>query len=378
MLNNNCINRRQLFMVMVLFQLGSSLVIPLAISAKQDAWIAILVSMLGGTLLSILFTYIYIKNEGRMSFEKIITKILGKYLGRIVVFGYIMFFIYIAARVVTDFRFLIGTTILYQSPTWILTILVITPMIYGCYRGLESFTRASEIFFIIVVLTLLFTYVFVFMGKLPELSNLKPVLGKGWGRVINAIFPVGISIPFGETVAFIEFYSKVNNNYKDAIRKPVILSNVVSGFILSITMVVNIMVISVPIVENATFPLLLTVSSIKIGNFFERLDILAIILLMIGGFYKILIFFYTSVEMLKDLSNLPAKRRSSIVIFLGIIIAVLSTFMTRNIVQHYYVGLELVPKYMHVTFLLMVPLILGIVTFIKANKTIMRAIKWLF
>ncbi len=39
------ISASQLFILMVLFELGSALLVPLAIDAKQDAWLAILLGM---------------------------------------------------------------------------------------------------------------------------------------------------------------------------------------------------------------------------------------------------------------------------------------------------------------------------------------------
>lgn len=40
------ISATQLFILMVLFELGSALLVPLAMRAKQDAWLAILIGML--------------------------------------------------------------------------------------------------------------------------------------------------------------------------------------------------------------------------------------------------------------------------------------------------------------------------------------------
>lgn len=38
----------QLFVLILLFELGSAILVPLAIDAKQDAWLAILSGLIGG------------------------------------------------------------------------------------------------------------------------------------------------------------------------------------------------------------------------------------------------------------------------------------------------------------------------------------------
>ena len=45
------ISAYQLFVLIVLFEIGSAVLVPLAIGAKQDAWLAILIAMIGGFFL---------------------------------------------------------------------------------------------------------------------------------------------------------------------------------------------------------------------------------------------------------------------------------------------------------------------------------------
>jgi len=53
------ISASQLFILMVLFELGSALLVPLAIRAKQDAWLAILFGMLGSFVLFLVYHKLY-------------------------------------------------------------------------------------------------------------------------------------------------------------------------------------------------------------------------------------------------------------------------------------------------------------------------------
>ncbi|MDR7246351.1 GerAB/ArcD/ProY family transporter, partial [Priestia megaterium] len=49
------ISSSQLFILMVLFELGSALLVPLAIDAKQDAWLAILLGMVFSFVLLLVY-----------------------------------------------------------------------------------------------------------------------------------------------------------------------------------------------------------------------------------------------------------------------------------------------------------------------------------
>lgn len=373
MLNNNFISQKQLFVLLVLFQLGSALVIPLGLDANQDAWIAILLGMAGGILLSIIYTYIYMKNGTLPSFKTIMVNCFGKHLGYILTFLYILNFMQAPVRILTDFRMLLTVTVLHDTPAVVMTILLLLPIVYGCYLGAEVIARSGEMFFILVILSLLSIYILVFTVKLVNISNLKPVLENGIGPVLKSSFPLLVLVPFGETIVFINLFSKVNA--QKSIGRCFALSMLVSGVILSFTIAINISVISVNDMKPSTFPMLLAVSLIKIGTFLERFDAVAVILLMVGGFIKILIYFYTSVEMFMDLFNLPPPKRVFIIIFFGGILLIMSNFPRISIVQHYFLGLKLLVNFIPIPFTMVIPIIFGIITFFKTTKLLGKLIK---
>lgn len=53
------ISASQLFILMVLFELGTSLLLPVAMEAKQDAWLAILLGMLSSLVLFVIYYKLY-------------------------------------------------------------------------------------------------------------------------------------------------------------------------------------------------------------------------------------------------------------------------------------------------------------------------------
>lgn len=360
-------------MIMVLFQLGSSVVI-LGVGSKQDAWIAVLVGMIGGLLLSFIYTYLYIKNPGDMPFEKILTHLLGKRVGDIFTFIYIIYFVYVVARVIADVRFLISTTVLHETPELILGTLLMLPMIYAAYHGVEVIGRLAELFFPLIIVIFLFVYLSLGVNKLLHLDNVQPVLGHGWGVIFQSVLMEIMPVPFSETITSMNLYPNVKKEEKEEIRKPVFYSIVFSGIILSITMAVNIMANSLHVFERLTFPILTTIGTIQVGEFIERLDILAIIVLMVVNFFKIVIWLYSAVEMSIRFFGLLPKDRPKIILFISTV-AVLMSINLGNIVEHYELGSKVVPPYYHGTLLMLIPLLLMIIAFLKDKKVYIKGLK---
>ena len=82
------ISAYQLFVLMFLFELGTALLVPLAIEAKQDAWLTILFGMIGGFLLFFVYYGLYQYYPDSLPTEYI-QKIIGKVLGRLLAFFFL-------------------------------------------------------------------------------------------------------------------------------------------------------------------------------------------------------------------------------------------------------------------------------------------------
>lgn len=96
-MENSKINPWQLFSLIVLFELGTALIVPLGVEAKQDAWLAELLGLTGGIVLLLQYFYLY-HHFPNLLLTSYIQKIFGKYIGWIIALSYILFFIYGASR----------------------------------------------------------------------------------------------------------------------------------------------------------------------------------------------------------------------------------------------------------------------------------------
>ncbi|MHC8965752.1 GerAB/ArcD/ProY family transporter, partial [Priestia aryabhattai] len=81
------ISASQLFILMVLFELGTSLLLPIAMDAKQDAWLAILLGMVFSFVLFLIYHKLYSYYPDLLPTEYM-QKILGKAIGSVLAFLY--------------------------------------------------------------------------------------------------------------------------------------------------------------------------------------------------------------------------------------------------------------------------------------------------
>lgn len=88
----------QLFVLILLFETGSSIVITLGIDANQDAWMTILLGLALGLILFLVYYQLssYYPNKILTQYTK---NIAGPFLGSIIGYLYVIYFMYLAARV---------------------------------------------------------------------------------------------------------------------------------------------------------------------------------------------------------------------------------------------------------------------------------------
>jgi spore germination protein KB len=363
------ISGTQLFVLIVLFEMGSAILLGLGSAVKQDAWIAILLGLAGGVIVFFIYYRLFMYYPD-LPLTSYLQKILGKWFGRFIGFLYIVYFIYIAARVLRDFGELLATTIYNSTPLFVINSLMIITIIYGIHKGFEVLARVGEIFFGIVYFTAILGMLLITFSGLIHLGNLKPILENGMKPVIKTFLTQTIAFPFGEMVVFTMLLPFLNDKKK---AKIVCVSGMIlAGINITITVVVNISVLGVDLYHRSTFPLLNTIGRIQIADFIERLDVLFMLYLIIGGFFKIAIYFYAAVAGTADIFQFKDQRKLGFPI--GIIVLFSSITIASNIAEFLKEGLVVVPIYLSWPFQIIIPCILLIIAFFRNRKKQTRPI----
>lgn len=353
----------QFFCLIFLYEVGTSSVVGLATDAKQDAWISLIIALIVGCFLF----YVYIKlyeMYPELTLTLYVQEILGKYAGKLVAIVYIIYFIYIAARDLRDFEEILVITLFNASSLISMGIIMMFLVMYAAYKGLETFARTNEFIFYLMIFIIVIIIGFEIVSKIYHVNNLRPALENGWFPVMKAAFPLTVTFPFGEILAFTMIMPHLRNS--KAAMKMGIFAMTFSGFILILITLKNIMILGVSAFERTTFPLLTAISYINIAHFIQRMDPLIVILMVVGGFSKITIYLYCAISGTAELCKV--KNNNRLVYPISLIIVPASIWMAPNFLEHYKEGLDFVPYYLHIPLQMIIPIALLMIALIQRKQ----------
>ncbi|MGD6957351.1 GerAB/ArcD/ProY family transporter [Rossellomorea aquimaris] len=357
------ISASQLFVLMVLFELGSALLVPLAIDAKQDAWLAILLGMVVSFVLLLVYHKLYWYYPDLLPTEYM-QKILGKVMGTVLAFLYLFFFMYDASRVLRDFGEMLLTFAYPETPLFIANALLMLVIIYTIHKGIEVIGRSGELLFMLMFLLSVVGFVLIVSSGLIDLTNLQPVLEEGIAPVLKVVFTQTLYFPFTEAIVFTMILPYMNNPKK--VKLTMICATGLSGINLILTMLINISVLGVGLTARSQFPLLSTVQTIQVADFLERLDVFFMLALVIGIFFKISMLFYAAVIGSASLFKIKSPSRLSYP--LGLVVLFMSMTIASNFQEHIHEGLKVTMFVFHLPLFVIIPILLLLIAFLKNRK----------
>lgn len=349
----------QLFSMMFMFEMGTALVISYGITAKKDAWLAILLSMLLSLVINFLYYLLFIQYP-TLPLTSYTRKIFGKHLGWMIGFIYTIYFLHVCSRNIRELGDLLITSTLNETPLLGILIPLVLVICYVLYLGVEVFARTAEVFIVILFLFGLIGNFLVLVSGNVEFNNLLPFLEYGWKPILKTVFPDTLVFPFSELIAFTMLLPYLNKG--KYVLKVWLTSLLFSGLVLSWTVSLNIVVLGVDVTKRATFPTLATVGKINLLDFIQRLDAIVVFTLLITVFFKASIYLYASVIGIVDLFHL--KNHHRLIVPVGFILIFLSLVVSSNMQEHYKEGINGY-YYYHIPLLFIIPLVMLIISFIK-------------
>jgi spore germination protein KB len=352
------ITKIQLFVLIMLFEVGSTTLFALGIGAKQDAWIVVLLASFIGLGLLWVYTQIpaYYPNK---NFSEILTEAIGRKLAIPLLFIYALYFLDGASFNFYEFGALIKMTALPMTPLLVILYIFMFVSVYILMLGFEVLARTGEILLPIFLIFLITIYIFTMFSGQFDISALLPILGNGIEPVLGKTLLDVVVFPFGELVVFIMLWHFVNQ--QGFIQKTSFLAMGLSAFLIIFSLIVILSVIGPELAANAEIPLLETILSINIADIITNLDLLAVLIMFIGGFYKMSLHFYGGVLAITWIFKI--KDHKWVIVVLGLIFPIYNTIRFENIVYHRWLGTE-VHIYV-ITAICVLTVLLFIVIFLK-------------
>jgi spore germination protein KB len=364
-MNQEKIGTKQLFLLMLAFEIGTAIIFSIGTEAKQDSWLAVLAGMLYGLILISIFTILSEYYPGN-SLIQIIQITFGRFIGYPLCIAYIIYFISQAARISRDFAELILSTILVETPGLIIMASFVAVIIYTLRGGVEVFGRMAEMVFPVVLLLWIITWIIICASGVVDLKQLTPVLGTGIKTVWKTSFPNLTSLPFGELIVFTMVWPMLNDSKKaKTVGRAAVLTG---GILLTINMLGVLSVLGPYLIDRMNVPLLVTVRMVSMADFLERIDAVVILIMVAGGFFKVGVYIYGAAIGTAHLFQLQSYH--SVLIPLGVIIISLGQVMVRNVTEHNSIGSIFDMSFVHLPLQLVIPGLLLIIAFLNSRENL--------
>lgn len=350
----------QLFYLMTGYVLGTAIILGLGLDSKQDAWIFILFGMSSSLFLMAVYTQLAVYYPGD-SLVEILPKVIGKFLAYPVILLYISHFTYSAARASRELGDLIVTTILSETPIFVVIASFMVLMIYCLRGGVETFARMAEIVFPIYIFSLILIWILLFSVDQFSIKNLTPIMGVGIMPVLKTATPNAINFPFGETLAIMMLFPYLSN--KKNTRRIGISMILVGGILLTINSIMMISVLGPEFYSRDIFSLLAATQMVSVADFLERFDALVILMMVAGVFFKVGVFTFAAAVGISQLLRL--KQYRSVLLGLGTIIPALSLVSASSYVEHIEFGFTFYVPYVLTILQIILPILFLCIAFIR-------------
>lgn len=344
--------------LLIVFVMGSSLIIGVGGEADNDAWIAAIVGCIMVIPMLLVFSRILSLFQGKDLFD-ILNITLGKVLGKIVAIIYIWYAFHLGALVIRNFGEFINTVAMPETPIFVPLLCLGFVCIIAVKLGIEVLGRTTTYFLPII----LFTLVVVELMAIPQLhlDYIKPILGNGLIPVLKGGFST-FSFPFAEEVLFIGVFSSLKTK-----KSP--FKVYYWGLLISAVIIIMVTFRNITVLGNMGayfyFPSYAAVGRIKIGDFIERIEISVAFVFVFGVFVKSSICLLVACKGIGKMFNLKDYR--SIVIQTGLLMIYFSYIVYDNSMEMKYWAFKVYPFYAF-PFQVILPIIIWILAEIKARK----------
>lgn len=352
----------QFLILVIFFTVGTSiLVVPssLAMDSKQDAWISAIVGTLFGSLIIWFYTSMALWFPS-LTYVQLNEKILGKWLGKFTSILFICMCLLFVIVLISYAGYFLNTVILPRTPMQVINVLNCIVLVIAVRLGLETFSKAAEIFIFVFLFLLLVLVTFL----IPEIDvkNIQPLFQASSANIATSSLKL-IAVSSMNAIALLMIFPVFVKNHKTS-RTCFLLGNILGGIIIIVITALCIFVLGPNITTMENYPSYEMAKQINIGEFVSRIEAFMAELWVIGLFFKSIIYFFAALVGISQIFQL--KNYQSLTYPLGMIVCVFSftLFANFNDQQDYSRSTDIS---LSIVICLFIPIILTIVYFIRKN-----------
>ncbi|MGE7909396.1 endospore germination permease [Lysinibacillus xylanilyticus] len=354
------ISSRQFMIITLLCSIGTAILIsPASVTseAKQDAWIAAIISVVLSLLLIKLFVTVG-KRTPTLTFVEANEKILGRFFGKITSIGFIILCFLSAGELLYFIGIFMKTEIMPETPMMAFAFLFSIIIIYAAFLGIEVFARSAEILFAMFIL--IFIVFVVCISPSVHMENLQPIMEVPAKSLFFSIIRLMGIFSFPLVILLMIFPSTVNVH--ESAQKGFYIGTILGGIVLIAIITLAILVLGPSNTASRTFPSYSLAQRISIGNFLQRIEVIMAAMWIISIYIKTFMFFYAGVIGIAQICKINNHR--PLILPFGLIILGLSQIVHPNIIHSDIYNRETWPIFSFF-FAILLPLVLLLVAKIR-------------
>lgn len=358
-MDKEMISRGETRTILILYIMGSTMILGAAGEAKTDSWISILLAMAIAAPLYWAWARVLTLYPGQNMFD-IAQHVFGKWIGKVFILVYIWYAFHLGALVLRNFGEFMEAEAMPETPMLVPMLFVVALAVGVVRAGIETMGRSGRMLLNICLVTMLVVFLLV-LSKL-RYQNLLPILDQGWPRVWKGTFSA-FSFPFAEAVVFLGAISSVKG--KKPLTGVFLYSLLIGGMLVLFISVRNIMVLGVYTIDNVYFPSYAAVGRINVGDFIQRIEGSVSIVFVICVFMKLSVCLMAASKGIAKLFGLDSYR--SVVVQTGLLTTYLAYLLYDNIMEMQYWTIYIYSIYA-VPFEVIFPLLLLVFAEIKTRR----------
>lgn len=315
MMKKHVVTERQAISVIALFVLGTAMITGIGKDAGENAWIALILATLIALPFQLMYARMLANFPGKHILE-ITDMVFGKVISKIIGVFFLWNAIFVGAHLIKLFEDFIFIVDLNLTPEMIIMTLITIFLIQILKSGIQVYARWSELYLYLTIIT--FVFITTFLTPIKQLTNVVPVMYDGFKPLISGSMSI-LAFPMTQTFVFLLLF---NNFSKKKSYYKVFTFGTLLGFLLLLVMTVDtLLVIGKDAYASSMFPPYMTLRRLHIGTFFQRFEMLLLLVFIYVGFIKIAAVYFSALVSFQHIFSL--KSFKPFVIPISLLLAIL-------------------------------------------------------
>ncbi|MGF7057378.1 GerAB/ArcD/ProY family transporter [Brassicibacter mesophilus] len=344
----------------IFFMIGTSSILVRGLEAKKDAWIAIIIALVIAAIFTFIYAYILAIFPGKDLFD-ICETLFGKAIGKIICISFISYIFLTESLVLRNMGDFIKITSLTETPLIIPIIATVIVSIIIVKQGTEVIGRWSRLFILPVILLMIIAL--ILLTNKMNVNNIFPILDSDIKTIMEGATST-FSFPFAEIIVFTMAFPNFSN--KKSTYKVYMMGLAGGAIGVLLNSVTNIFTIGEGAAMIEFYPTYTAISTLRIGNFLQRIEVIAALVFTLGGFIKLSIYLLAACNGISKLFG--CKDYRFLVVPIGLLFANLA-YLVFDSAMSYLEWDTKIWKYYAFTYQVILPVMILIAAKSKKRKT---------